>query len=131
MLDRKIPIDTSSIAYTPTSDDLPRRIADFDTLGEALDFAASGKRGMNFHDARGTLLRAYPYSELRTDARLQVARFAEGRWRVELHDGSTLTGASIVQAAFASALSFAVGGVLPLLVAWLAKGHVIPAVSGG
>ena len=34
-----------------------------------------------------------------------------------------------LQAAVASALSFATGGVLPLVVAWLAKGHVIVAVS--
>ncbi len=53
---------------TPTIDTHPRRIADFDTLGEALDYAAQGRRGLNFHDARGTLTRAYPYSELREDA---------------------------------------------------------------
>ena len=53
---------------TPTVDTLPRRIADFETLGEALDYAAKGRRGLNFHDARGTLERAYPYSELREDA---------------------------------------------------------------
>ena len=54
---------------------LPRRIADFATLGEALDYAASGRRGMNFHDARGTLVRAYPYSELREDALAHARRF--------------------------------------------------------
>ena len=53
---------------TPTIDTLPRRLADFETLGDALDYAATGKRGLNFHDARGTLTRAYPYSELREDA---------------------------------------------------------------
>jgi len=37
-------------------------------LGEALDYAASGVRGLNFHDARGTLTRAYPFAELRRDA---------------------------------------------------------------
>jgi fatty-acyl-CoA synthase len=30
---------------------------------------------MNFHDARGTLLRSYPYSELRTDALAHAGRF--------------------------------------------------------
>ncbi|QNN68506.1 fatty acyl-AMP ligase [Sphingomonas lutea] len=54
---------------TPTLDVLPRRIADFDTLGEALDYAAKGARGLNFHDARGTLQRAYTFTELRDDAR--------------------------------------------------------------
>jgi len=60
---------------TPTIDDLPRRIADFDTLSEALDYAALGRRGMNFHDARGTLVRAYPYSELREDSLANARRF--------------------------------------------------------
>ncbi|HEU0135590.1 MAG TPA: fatty acyl-AMP ligase [Allosphingosinicella sp.] len=53
---------------TPTADMLPRRFADFDTLGEALDYAARGRRGLNFHDPRGALVRAYPYRELRGDA---------------------------------------------------------------
>ncbi len=58
----------ASLVPTATHDDLPRRFADFDTLGEALDYAAAGHRGLNFHDARGNLARAYPFSELRTDA---------------------------------------------------------------
>jgi fatty-acyl-CoA synthase len=60
---------------TPTIDDQPRRVADFGTLGEALDYAAQGRRGMNFHDARGSLERAYPYAELRTDALANARRF--------------------------------------------------------
>ncbi len=60
---------------TPTIDTLPRRLADFETLGEALDYAATGKRGLNFHDARGTLTRAYPYSELREEALGHARRF--------------------------------------------------------
>jgi fatty-acyl-CoA synthase len=59
---------------TPTIDTLPRRIADFDTLGEALDYAATGRRGLNFHDARGTLTRSYPYCELREDSLLHAQR---------------------------------------------------------
>ncbi len=55
-------------APTPTMDALPRRFADFGTLGEALDYAASGDRGFNFHDPRGTIKRAYRFAELRTDA---------------------------------------------------------------
>jgi fatty-acyl-CoA synthase len=53
---------------TPTLDDQPRRISDFSTLGDALDYAAQGRRGLNFHDPRGALERPYPYSELRRDA---------------------------------------------------------------
>jgi fatty-acyl-CoA synthase len=53
---------------------LPRRIADFATLGEALDYAARGRRGLNFFDARATLVRAYPFAELRADAQGDAAR---------------------------------------------------------
>jgi len=60
---------------TPTLDSLPRRLADFGTIGEALDYAARGTRGLNFHDARGSLTRAYPYAELREDALVAARRF--------------------------------------------------------
>jgi fatty-acyl-CoA synthase len=59
---------------TPTDDSLPRRFADFATMGEALDYAAEGVRGLNFHDARGNLQRAYSYTELRADALAQANR---------------------------------------------------------
>jgi len=70
VLDRSITIepDLAPPGATPTLDSQHRRVSDFATLGEALDYAAEGNRGMNFHDARGTLIRAYPYSELRGDA---------------------------------------------------------------
>ena len=60
---------------TPTLDSLSRRLADFDTIGEALDYAAKGRRGLNFHDARGTLAQAYTYAELRADALEHARRF--------------------------------------------------------
>ncbi|OJY62986.1 MAG: acyl-CoA synthetase [Sphingobium sp. 66-54] len=53
---------------TPTEDRLARRFADFETLSEALDYAARGARGLNFHDARGNLVRPYPFAEMREDA---------------------------------------------------------------
>ena len=62
MLDRNASV-TAELAppgATPTLDKLPRRLSDFATIGEALDYAAKGGRGLNFHDARGTLVRAYP-----------------------------------------------------------------------
>lgn len=59
---------TITLEPTPIHDDLPRRFADFGTLGEALDYAATGLRGFNFHDARGNLIRPYPFAELREDA---------------------------------------------------------------
>ncbi len=52
---------------------MPRRFSDFETLGEALDYAARGGRGLNFHDPRGVLARAYSYAEMRDDA-LAMAR---------------------------------------------------------
>ena len=64
----------TEIVPTPTDDRLPRRLADFATLGEALDYAATGVRGLNFHDARGKLTRPYPFSELRRDALAQARR---------------------------------------------------------
>ena len=69
--------DLAPAGATPTLDSLARRLADFGTIGEALDYAAQGDRGLNFHDARGSLTRAYPYSELRADA-------TEGLEKVEM-----------------------------------------------
>jgi len=60
---------------TPTVDTLPRRLADFRTIGEALDYAAQGQRGLNFHDARGTLATTYTYAQLREDALVHAQRF--------------------------------------------------------
>jgi len=82
--DRHIePGGATLLAPTPTEDALPRRFSDFNTLGEALDYAAAGVRGFNFHDARGNLARPYRYAELRTDAidaalRLIAAGIAPG-----------------------------------------------------
>jgi fatty-acyl-CoA synthase len=59
---------------TPSACALSRRFSDFETLGDALDYAAGGARGLNFHDARGTLTRAYPFAELRRDALAQAWR---------------------------------------------------------
>ena len=59
---------------TPSSDAQPRRFADFATLGDALDYAARGQRGLNFHDARGTLSRPYPFRELQADAKAAAYR---------------------------------------------------------
>ena len=59
---------------TPSACALGRRFSDFETLGDALDYAAGGARGLNFHDARGTLTRAYPFADLRRDALMQAYR---------------------------------------------------------
>jgi fatty-acyl-CoA synthase len=59
---------------TPTRDILPRRFADFDLLGDALAYAAQGARGLNFHDARGTLARVAPYREIYANAQAVARR---------------------------------------------------------
>ncbi len=54
---------------TPTLDpDLPRRYADFDTLPEALDYAAQGVRGLNFYSPRGELESSITYKQVRERA---------------------------------------------------------------
>jgi fatty-acyl-CoA synthase len=68
-------IELAPPGATPTLDKLRRRIADFATLGEALDYAATGKRGLNFHDARGSLTLSYSYAELREDSLKHARRF--------------------------------------------------------
>jgi fatty-acyl-CoA synthase len=70
---RTIMADTDALeqpilAATPNDCPLPRRFADFATFGEALDYAAQSDKGLNFHDPRGRLTRAYPFAELRDDA---------------------------------------------------------------
>jgi fatty-acyl-CoA synthase len=66
--------DTEQPIPTPNHDELARRLSDFATFCDALDYAAKGKRGMNFHDPRGTLKRPYPFNELRADAQAMARR---------------------------------------------------------
>ena len=68
-----VPTSNDNLVATPNDDGRPRRRADFGTFAEAIDYAAEGKLGLNFHDARGTLVRPYPYAELKQDA-LATAR---------------------------------------------------------
>lgn len=66
---------------TPTASGIPLRSADFATLTEALDYAATGRTGANFYNGRGELTTALPYSELRTraqDLARRLARFPRG-----------------------------------------------------
>lgn len=54
---------------TPTRDpDLPRRYAEFDTLFEAVEYAARGSRGINFYSSRGELTASCTYKDLRDRA---------------------------------------------------------------
>ena len=65
--------EAAALKPTPNRCALPRRFSDFATFGDALDYAAQGSRGFNFHDPRGNLVRAYPFAELRDDS-LTMAR---------------------------------------------------------
>ena len=60
--------DMPALVPTPTDDELPRRFADFETMPEALDYAAQGLRGLNFHNHRAELVQVYPFREVRADA---------------------------------------------------------------
>lgn len=73
-----VPNKAEALVATPNTDALERRFADFGTFAEALDYAARGARGFNFHDPRGTLARVYPFAELRADS-LAVARMLIAR----------------------------------------------------
>src|SRR5437764_7652745 len=77
VLDRNASVTTelAPAGATPTLDKLPRRLADFATIGAALDYAAQGRRGLNFHNARGALTQSYTYAEMREAALLVARRF--------------------------------------------------------
>ena len=59
----------TEIVPTPLLSNIPFTTGRYETLTDALDYAALGATGFNFHDARATLHRAYPYAELADDAR--------------------------------------------------------------
>ena len=55
---------------TPTDNSrLPKSLADFPTLLDALDYAALGETGFNFYTARGKLNSVLPFSELSARAK--------------------------------------------------------------
>ncbi|TCD04807.1 fatty acyl-AMP ligase [Erythrobacteraceae bacterium CFH 75059] len=59
---------------TPNDCPLPRRRADFATFAEAIDYAARSEKGLNFHDARGSLEHVLPYMALREQALAHARR---------------------------------------------------------
>ena len=103
------------LAPTPTFDALPYRRADFGTLGEALDYAARGEKGFNFHNARADLVRAYSYAELARDARARALRLmADGVQPGERVALIAETGADFAAAFFAAIYVGALPVPLPL-----------------
>jgi len=59
----------SALRPTPTDNaNLPKVLAEFDTLTAALDYAARGQTGFNFYSARGELAHVVPFRDLRERA---------------------------------------------------------------
>lgn len=63
---------------TPTKNRLPLRPGDFESLADALDYAALGETGCNFFSGRGELYEALSYGQLRRDARGIAKRLVAG-----------------------------------------------------
>ena len=59
---------------TRTDSGVPRRLSDFGTLGEALDYAATSQCGLNFFDARAENPHSLPYAQLREQAHRHALR---------------------------------------------------------
>jgi len=61
---------------TPTNNSLPLKTSGYRSLAEALDYAATGTTGCNFHNGRGELTAVMTYTELRERALDIAARLA-------------------------------------------------------
>ena len=59
---------SNPVDRTPSISGNPRRLAEFSTLAEALDYAARGEAGINLYSGRGVLLEALSYRALRHQA---------------------------------------------------------------
>ncbi len=57
---------------TPTNNSLPLKTSGYRSLAEALDYAAKGTTGCNFHNGRGELTAVLSYTQLRARA-LEIA----------------------------------------------------------
>ena len=63
-----------NIEVTNTNNNIPHRLADFETLVEALEYASTGVTGCNFFNSRGKIQAVLPYSELRLRAQKTARR---------------------------------------------------------
>jgi len=70
------PSSDTQLIPTPTRNTLAQQLAGFETLTNALEYAAQGITGYNFYDARGKLRSILPYSLLRDNARNLAKRLA-------------------------------------------------------
>ena len=64
------------ITGNQADNDLPKRLATFQTLSEALDYAAQTNAAIGFHNARGNRTYQLTYSELRRDSRRLACKLA-------------------------------------------------------
>ena len=64
----------NKLNMTPTENSIALRRGDFETLVEALDYAAEGTTGMNFYSGKGDLAATLPYPLLRSSARSLARR---------------------------------------------------------
>ena len=111
-----------TLSATPTtSPGLALRRGDFDTLWEALDYAAKGECGYNFFSAKGDLQQVLTYRELRSQAR----DFAQALVALGLERGDRIVLVADTEPDFAVAfMACQYAGVLPVPVA-------IPTSLGG
>ncbi len=65
-----------SLKPTPTQNSLPLKTSGYRSLAEALDYAAQGTTGCNFHNGRGELTSVMTYRELRERARSTALKLA-------------------------------------------------------
>lgn len=103
---------------TPTSSGLPLRYR-FQSLTEALDYAATGKSGLNFYSGRLELIKTLPYRELREAAVAMARRMM----RVGLRPGDRValiadTDADFVRAFAACQYAALIPAPLPLPLAF-------------
>ncbi|MCB1984766.1 MAG: fatty acyl-AMP ligase [Burkholderiales bacterium] len=71
------PSSESHTTPTPTRNSLAQQVAGFETLTNALEYAAQGLTGYNFYNAKGNLQSVLPYSLLRKNAR-EIAQRLSG-----------------------------------------------------
>ena len=63
-----------ALSPTPTDNAIGKRVGDFATLTNALDYAAAGVGGMNFYTARGVLADVIGWAQMREDALVVAGR---------------------------------------------------------
>lgn len=87
----QVTVDTE-IMPLPTDRGIPMRPGDFETLCEALDYAATGATGLNYFDGKARLKSTLSYAELQSQAKEMAKRlvpFAEKNARIGIAAVST------------------------------------------